>query len=223
MKKKTDISKTALELIKKKKIRPIPKWEFVAKNWLLWLAVVICFLVLTLGVALSIFGLVDNVMNPYFWIGVVALFWLLSYFLFRKTKKAYRLEKWQIIILIVGVSLVSAGTIYRLGWAKEFDRSLAEKSYFYRQVAPEKINMWNRVEEGYLSGIIVAVKNKNEFSLKDFNGKTWKINGNDPVIRGQIEIKVGEEIKIIGQKIDEKSFEAKEIRPWVGSGRNKLK
>jgi len=63
---------------------------------------------LVLGVSLSWFGLIDNIIAPYLWLFIAAVFLTLSYLLFEKTKKAYHFQKWTGYF----ISLLSFGLIY---------------------------------------------------------------------------------------------------------------
>ena len=221
MKKKNNISDKALELINKKKIKPIPRWEFILKNWVIILGLIICLTLLVLGSSVSWFGLIDNIITPYFWIIITATCFGLSYLLFKKTKRSYRFEKWQIALLILIGGLTIGGMFFKMGIGSRIDRSLESKISLYRQMVPMKMAVWNNPEQGYLSGQITGI-DKDNFLLKDFSDKAWIITGT-PLIRGRVEIKVGQEIKLIGEKTAENIFVAEEIRPWSGLGRNMMK
>ena len=223
MKKKTNISDKTLDLINKQKIRPIPKLEFVMKNWGLWLGFVISIGLLILGTGVSWFSLFDNIITPYMWLFVTIIFLGLSFFLFEKTKRAYRFPKWQIIISIILIGLIIGGIFFKIGLANKLDKRLESRFGFYRQMVPMKMQVWNNPEQGYLSGEITNVTDITNFQIKDFNENIWTITGVNPLIKGRVQVVVGEEIKIIGTKTGDNFFEAKEIRPWSGRGQNMMK
>ena len=223
MKKKTNISDKTLDLINKQKIRPIPKLEFVMKNWGLWLGFVISIGLLILGTCVSWFSLFDNIITPYMWLFVTIIFLGLSFFLFEKTKRAYRFPKWQIIISIILIGLIIGGIFFKIGLANKLDKRLESRFGFYRQMVPMKMQVWNNPEQGYLSGEITNVTDITNFQIKDFNENIWTITGVNPLIKGRVQVVVGEEIKIIGTKTGDNFFEAKEIRPWSGRGQNMMK
>ncbi|MFA6519030.1 MAG: hypothetical protein WCV93_05290 [Candidatus Shapirobacteria bacterium] len=221
MKKKKNISDETLELIKQQKIKPISRWEFVIRNWVLVFGLMGCLVLLVLGFGLSWFGLVDNIIVPYLWLVVVVVFLVLSFSLFEMTKKAYRFQKWQVVMFMVIIGLVLGGGLFRIGWANRIDRGLETNLPYYRHVVPIKIETWSRPEAGYLSGTIIGT-NKSYFEIKDFAGKIWTIGG-DPLIRGRVQMIVGEEIKLIGKQTGTNSFVVDEVRPWDGMGKNKMK
>lgn len=223
MKKKTNISDKALKLINQQQLRPIPKWEFVVKNWGLWLGFIISLGFLVLGTGVSWFGLADNIITPYLWLFIAILFLGLSFLLFKKTKRAYRFQKWQVITLIIIVGLTIGGAIFKLGVASRVDRSLELRSSLYRQMVPMRMIVWNNPEQGYLSGEIINIINTNNFQIKDFNNKVWIISGQNPLIRGRVQMVIGEEIKLIGTQTGTNNFSVDEVRPWNGMGQNMMK
>ena len=221
MKKKKSISEQTLSVINRKQIKPIPKWEFIAKNWTLWAGVVASLIILIIGLGLVIFGVIDDIISPYFWLVVTVIFFGLSYILFQKTKRAYHFPKWQVVMAMVILGLVIGGILFKSGLAKMIDRDLETKIPRYRQMAPMKMSVWNNPSNGYLSGEIVEI-NENNFEIKDFEGKEWTIVG-EPLVKGRVSVKVGEEIKIIGSQEDKNTFEGTEVRPWSGRGKNMMK
>ena len=223
MKKKINISDKALKLINQQQMKPIPKWELVMKNWGLWLVLIISLGLLILGVGISWFGLVDNIIVPYLWLFIAILFLPLSFLLFEKTKRAYRFQKWQVIGLISVIGMTAGGLIFKIGVANQVDRTLESRISFYRQMVPMRMVVWNNPKSGYLSGEIVSVNSVNDFKIRDFNGNNWNITGQNPMVRGRVKMVVGEEIKLIGTQIDTNSFVVYEVRPWNGVGKNMMK
>lgn len=223
MKKKTNISDKTLKLINQRQMRPIPRWEFVAKNWSIWLGFGGSLLLVVLGVALSWFGLIDNIITPYMWIVLALVFFGLSFFIFQKTKKAYRFDKKNVAVVLILVALMFGGILFRMGAASRIDRGMESRFSLYRQMVPMKMEAWNRPESGYLSGEITSLNDESGFVIKDFNGKEWTVFGDQMVVRGRVKMLVGEEIKIIGSQGSTNTFKADEIRPWNGMGQNMMK
>lgn len=217
MKKKNSISDTTLKLIKKKHLKPIPKWEFIAKNWGLWTALILCLLLLILGFALSIFGVVDNIIVPYLWLFIAIIFFVLSYLLFQKTKHAYHFPRWQVIVVMTALALILGTTFFKIGLARRLDFSLENNIPLYRNVVPMKLQAWSRPELGYLSGTITKIVDNSNFEIIDFSGKSWQISGHNLTIKGRLILKIGTEVKIIGSQSGKDTFIASEIRPWGAS------
>lgn len=223
MKKKTNISDKALRLIEQKQMRPIPRWEFVAKYWTLWLGFGVSLLLVVLGVAVTWFGLTDNIITPYMWVVIALVFFGLTFYIFLKTKKAYRFDKKNIAATLVLVALIFGGILFRMGVGSRIDRGMESRFSLYRQMVPMKMVVWNSPESGYLSGEIISINSVSDFVIKDFSGKQWNINGNSPTVRGRVKIEVGEEIKLIGTLESSGTFKVDEIRPWNGMGQNMMK
>jgi hypothetical protein len=221
MKKQIKISDKALKLINQNLIKPIPKWDVVVKNWGLWFGSIISLIILIIGIGITWFGLVDNIIVPYLWIFIAIIFSFFSYLFFEKTKKAYHYKKWQIIIFIITVGLIIGGILFKTGIANSIDKELEKKSTYYRQVVPVKVQTWTNPEAGYLSGTITEIIDDNNFKIKDFDGKTWTVNSQNTLIKGRIQIENGQEIKLLGTQKDNNNFTVEEVRPW--GGQNKMK
>lgn len=223
MKKKINISAQTLNLITKNQIKPIPRWEFVIKNLGLWSTFLLSFLVLVIGISLSYFGLIDNIITPYLWYFIAVLFLGSSFVLFKQTKGAYRFYAYQVLLPIVVLGLVVGGVIFKIGLASKIDRGLESRSGLYRQMVPMRMVVWNNPKGGYLSGKIISINSNSDFKIEDFNNNIWNITGTNINIRTRVQMVVGEEIKLIGTQLSGNSFSATEIRPWQGQGQNILK
>lgn len=223
MKKKINISDKALNIINQKHLKPIPRWEFVAKNWGLWVGLFLCLILLIVGFGISIFGVIDNIIVPYLWLFIAVIFLVISYFLFEKTKGAYHFPKWQVFTAIVLIGLIIGTAFFKMGLASRLDNNLENNFPGYRRVVPMRIQAWSQPQSGYLSGTITKIIDTNNFELKDFSGKFWIIIGNNTLIRGRVTMAVGAEIKLIGSQTGDNAFTVGEIRPWTGMGQSMLK
>lgn len=219
MKKKISISKRALENIKTKDIAPIPAWYFTVKKVSIWSVILVGVLLVALGLSIFWFGIFDQIVTPHTWLIVVLVFFVLSIYEFSRTKKGYRYERWQVVLVLIVIGLLGSVTMYKLGVAGKVDRKMGVDIPYYRRIVPMKLATWNRPEVGYLSGIVVSNSSDLPFELEDFSGKQWVIVG-EPIIRGRVKLDSGEEVKIVGKMLNKNEFEAEEIRPWSGMGRN---
>ncbi len=223
MKNKISISNKTLGLITKKQIKPIPKWEFVIKNFSIWIIFILFLILLFIGISLSSFGIIDGIIIPYFWMTISFIFLISTYFIFNRTKKSYRFYKWQILLSIILLSLFFGILIFKVGFATKIDKNFESKITFYRQVVPLKVSTWSNPEQGYLSGEIISIVNNNIFQIRDFKKKVWDIDFSNSIVKGKIKISIGQQIKIVGNQIDTNIFKASEIRPWLGNNKNMLK
>ncbi len=222
MKKKKSISDNALKVINTNHLKPIPKWEFMVKNGGLWLGIIICITLFILDMSVSWFGLIDNIITPYFWLFIALIFLILAFILFEKTKKAYRLQKWHVITTITAIGLLVGGILFKAGVGSKIDRNLESNIPYYRQMVPMKMMIWNNPDQGYLSGEITVIIDTDHFEIKDFNGKNWLITSTNSILRGQVQVIIGETVKLIGNQTGENSFETNEIRPWNGMMRQNM-
>lgn len=219
MKKEKNASKKTLEIINKKQIKPIPAWEFTIKNWLIWLACFFSIFVGALAFSVSIYMTQSNDWDlyyfPYFWLGIIIILTTTSYISYRKTKKGYKLEFLKLLGIVLGLSLVIGLTFSAFNIGQKIDTLLANDIPIYRQIAPMKYQIWIQPEQGMLAGKIISV-NDNYLEIIDFNGKRWQIKiGPQTTIKMRVSLINGTEIKILGKKIDEPTFTAEEIRPWL--------
>ena len=86
-----------------------------------------------------------------------------------------------------------------------------------------RIRVWSNPEQGYLSGEIVNIIDTNNFQIRDFENNVWNITGQNPLVRGRVQMTIGEEIKLIGTQVGVNSFIVDEVRPWNGMGQNMMK
>lgn len=223
MKQKINISESTLKIIASNNLKPIPKWEFVAKNLGTWGVVGICIVLLVLSIGVAWFGIADDIITPYLWLIFVAVFAYLSTLIFYKTKRGYRVEKWQVTTVMIFLGVIIGGMIYRIGMASLIDRKLENNFGLYRMMVPMKTIVWNNPKQGYLSGEIINFTSANNFQVKDFENNIWQITSHNPIVRGRVKLEIGEQIKLIGKKNNQDEFVVEEIRPWNGQGQNKLK
>ena len=73
--------------------------------------------------------------------------------------------------------------------------------------------IWNQPGKGLLAGEVIEIKNKNNFKIRDFNIKIWKIeNDKNTIWLNDEDLHVGERLKMIGHQINDNEFYANEIR-----------
>ncbi len=140
--KNKNISQEALKTIKDKKIKPKPKWEFLAKDYLIWFFSVLT--VLVGGLAVSIIILIIShpglrgrlfLLNiPYVWFLVLLVFLILAYYNFKKTKKGYQYNPYLIVVISVLISIIFGFVIFQLGQAEKAERVFYQKVPIYRQM-----------------------------------------------------------------------------------------
>lgn len=224
----TKISENILQTIKDSKVKPEPKWKFLAKSRMF-----LAFFGLALFVgALSFAVILDIMVNydwdiytylhqtflqyilfslPYVWIALLALFLGLAYYDFIHIKGWYR---YQMYLVFFGSLLLSVGfgiAFFLVGFGNNIDTALNENVPIYKASKVDLAEIWNHPDEGLLEGEIVRIEGKSDFVLKDPAGKYWNIQDgdNDEDDRNFVE---GEVVRIIGDRQADDNFRAKDIR-----------
>lgn len=228
-----NISQIAMDRIKENRIVPISRSIFSIKRVLFWVVVATSFIVGAFIFSFVLYALFNNDWYlydklglslvfrtlPYFWILSLVVFIILGEFYYRKTLLGHRRG----LVVIVSIYLISTtlfgSVFYVVGFGDIIERSLSDTSPLYRNIILNHREVWTHPEEGLLSGEIIFI-NDNEIQIVDMDGYLWIINREGALIRGNIEVGIGNKIKIIGSKMDGNLFKAEEIRPWFGMGMN---
>ncbi|MCK5286000.1 MAG: hypothetical protein KAJ58_02120 [Candidatus Pacebacteria bacterium] len=232
-----NLSQKIIEKIKQEGVEPTPKWEFVLKNSFFWGAFVLAVIIGGLTFSIILHTLLNNdwdlymqlsggltkfiiVTLPYFWLVFLGLFTIIAYINVKNTKKAYKYNLQMIIGGVILISFLLGITFYNLGVAASLDRNLIQKlPPRYHSMVDANINLWQRPEEGFLSG---SVESLDEYvlKLKDQNGDIWEIILSEDILEivPDFILEDSSKIKIRGKIIDDncldKCFYADMVRPF---------
>lgn len=235
------ISKKTLEKIKQNKIGLRPKWFFKFKNYIFWSLFVLSILFGGLSVAALIYQyqkadsfsayyyvhhsfLKAVILSlPYFWLIITLVFISLAIYDFYLTKKGYRFNVFFMFIISLILSLILGIVLFYSGIGGKIDEKLNQDFSFYRQINQQKEKIWNQPDRGLLAGKILEIKDQQIFVLQDLGGVIWEINYQKAKIFGREKIKINEEIKIIGERQNDNTFLAQQIRPYGNSKSQKMK
>jgi hypothetical protein len=224
-----NISQIALERIKEEGIKPLSRKIFSIKRVLFWVAVAISLIVGAFTFALVLSGFFNNDWDlynkygfnfilktlPYFWLISLGVFTVLGEFYYRKTLLGHR-RSFIFIMAVYMVSTTIFGSIlYSFGTDEYVENYVTENVPEYSNFIFNKYETWSHPEDGLLSGTITKV-GSDVIEIIDFNGFTWVVNTKDSSIVENTLIKVGENVKIIGDSVSPNIFNADEIRSWVG-------
>lgn len=234
-----------LEKIKKEKIRPVAKWKIEARNFFWWTALVVS--VLAGGISVSILAFLISeldwqvyshlgdsaletflIMFPHFWLLFLGIFIFISYENLRHTKRGYHHELLVALGVIVVASLVLGAFLYFSGFNRKLNQIFVTSVPGYRNIIHTKEDQWSQPEKGLLAGKIILEEktaDSNTLIIETFEGEKWKIFiTKETFIKGRVELKETDAIKVIGKQKQEKNqFEASEIRPWEGGGQHRQK
>lgn len=226
-----DISQIALQKIKESGIKPISKNFFNLKRVLFWsiVGISLVFGAISFSILISIlfnndwylynrfgFGFILRSL-PYFWFVFLIIFTILGDYYYRKTYLGYRRKTITIIFIYITLTVISGSVLSVVGIGESIENSLSRNISVYQGFMFDKNEFWAHPENGLLFGRIIEIDN-DLIKVIDQNGVIWIININEASVGRRAEIKVGEIIKIIGDKDFDDIFMANEIRPWIGNG-----
>lgn len=232
-----EVTKNTLQKIKKENIKPIPKWQFLLKDSLVWGLFVLNLVLGSIGFAISLYilgnndvildsSLVTNIWEwiilsiPVAWILLTVLFLFIAYYNFKHTSGGYRFTVVKIFLVNIVISIVLGVAINGFGLSQKLNTIFSENIPFYNHTMDLRSEVWMRPESGYLAGTIIDIdSNSNMLKIEDLNGKEWNISYQNATVKGRVALELGEKIKIVGKIVTDNAFEASEIRPWVGNGR----
>lgn len=229
------ISNKILKKIEEENIKPIGKWSFVLKNSFLWTLFGLNILFGSLGFAISIYlfessdilNLILSVNDfmqvlvlaiPTVWVVLTLAFLIVSYLNFRYTERGYSLSFSKIFFINIIAILLIGGILNAAGVSERLNTVFSEGISSYSQSIDPRYKIWNNPSGGYLAGSIVSIE-VGSIEITDLEGNKWVVITSDARIRRAVGLIEGEKIKIIGNVLDEGTFEALEILPWEGRGR----
>lgn len=230
------ISNEILKKIEKENIKPIGKWSFVLKNSFLWTLFGLNILFGSLGFAISLYlfessdilNLILSVNDfmqvlvlaiPTVWILLTLAFLIVSYLNFRYTERGYSLSLSKIFLINIIAILLIGGVLHILGVSERLNTIFSESISSYNQSIDPRYKIWNNPEGGYLAGNIVSIGDES-IEIVDLEGNRWVVGTSNARVRRAVGLVEGEKIKMVGNVLEEGGFEASEILPWEGKGRN---
>jgi hypothetical protein len=234
-----DLIQKTLAQINKEHIVPEPRWKFLMQKFILWLVVGLFVALGAVAVAVTYYLLNEldwdlqlilrhnffpymiSVM-PYFWLGVLMVFLSSAMAGMRKTEDGYRFSWWKIAGIIFSGLLILSLLAYGFGLGRMINHLAINHIPYLMHHTITKEKQWMQPESGMLAGIIMTI-GETQFQLQDLNGQQWIIILDEKTtVRPAVDFSVDQKIKIIGAKKDEQIFQALEIRPWEGRGRQMM-
>ncbi len=225
-----DISEKIIDKIKEEKINPKPH-VFDYRSFLFWF--IFSFLIILGGIAFSLilisilsfgrenfqygsggFLKIFFMSIPYLWVILFGIFAYFGFKAFRSTNKGYR-QNFILILLIMFLASFSLGALLHIaGVDKQMHQAMTDRVPLYHQLAPTKEGQWSRPGMGMVGGQIV--KAGDDFIVvQDFRSrKTMVIYSDETIIGEKVKLEKDERVRIVGERIDKKSFRAKVIQSW---------
>jgi hypothetical protein len=231
---KQNVAQSVLEQIIVENIKPTPKWEFMLKDTFVWALFIANTVFGSIGFAITIFLMSNNeivadyslstsLLNwiilsiPFVWILLTSLFIFVSFYNFKHTEEGYKFSVTKIFLANIAFVIFFGYFMYAFGISERLNTLFSNNVPYYNSMMDTRSQVWMRPDSGYLAGTISSVSN-NSIDVRDFNGKNWIITITNAEIRGNVDLSVGSQIKILGTKISDTVFEGSEIRPWNSMG-----
>lgn len=227
-----DNSDKLIEKIKEQDLKPIPRWQFLMKDSILWTLFIMstifgafAFSIVLYAIQQVDFNLFGHMTHSWYemLLSLVPLIWiiflivsiLLIIISIKNSRKGYKFSPLTVLGLGTALSILLGVLFFITGGGKWLDHAFAQKISRYDSVEDRKIEVWSLPEEGTLSGTILST-GENTFELEDFKGKSWIVDFSHADLVPSVEILDGEKIKMTGKMLSENRFQADKIRPWGG-------
>lgn len=222
------LTQNILAKIKTEHITPHSRWRFLLKRWFYWGLCGFSVIVGSIATSVMLFevvhldwdvyeevggGFVPFFMSamPYVWILVLILFIFVAYINFRHTEKGYRYHGFLIIAASVIASLIFGSILFATGLSEKFERGFLNIPH-YEQLRLGRERLWMNPENGLLVGKIMQFVNESSFTLRDIDGADWEVDALEAEWKVPYEPQEGMNVKMRGDRIDDDSFTAREIR-----------
>ena len=228
-----------LVLKKIKNISPRPHWQFLAKDYIIWVLGAFTLIVGALAFAVLLYlarfsdwkiylEATDSLFKfillalPYFWIVFLFLFMLLVYYNIKHTRHGYRYSLPVLAVVIVLTSTVLGALFFRVGLGRAIDDILGERAPFYNTIINPRARFWSQPTEGRLAGLAVDMVGEREFKLLDPESQEWTVTVGDSALSDIDILELGQPLRLIGEVLGERLFQADQILP-MGPGRRFFK
>lgn len=221
------ISKSVLDKIKKGKVKPRPKWQFVLLHVSFAAAGVLSVFIggLAVGAIIrEVFGTEWNFVGhihgnravglmmvlPYIWFGVLALTLFLGKKCIAHTKKGYKYR--HVILTIVLLSTLLGSGLYCFGASHGVENMMRDHIGPYDDFQKSKAAMWINPENGILVGEIIEIESDTFLIINTMTEEEWTIDIFDAQFVGQHDPETGEHLITSGEISGEMMFDADKVK-----------
>lgn len=225
-----NISQEVLDKIKD--IKPKPRWEFLLKNYSIWLLGLVSLLLGSLAFAVILYMMINNDWDvhqyiagsmsqfilltlPYFWLIFLGLFILAAHLNFKYTKRGYKFSFFKVALGSIVISMLFGAFLHNIGVGQAIDNIMAKRMPFYKELINKRQQIWLQPEQGLLAGIVIGVGNE-QTVVEDINGQLWYISDLSTSTPPMFNLQIGDRIRMLGERIDSENFEAHQILPMRG-------
>lgn len=230
-----NLNQKILDKIKADKIAPKPRWQFLLKDYTVWILGVLALLVGAAATSVIMYLLAYNdwrlyeemsdsflsfliLSMPYFWLVFFALFIGAAYYNVKHTKQGYKYSLPLIIIVTVSLSLLGGGFLFAAGAGQAIDDALGKAVPVYHKFINPLADRWHRPTAGYLAGLVIEKADANNFTVVDIHRQEWRVICQDPCHHDLLV--VGRPAKMMGE-IENNVFIAEQVM-GMGPGRGQF-
>lgn len=228
------ISDKVLDKIKQEHLKPKPRWQFRLRVGGQWLGFALFAL---LGIAAITLLMHFWSENPLFYgsrfgfgmlLGRMPLLLLLLGLIgaliavldFKNTGRGYRFSLVKLGLALAALILLAGWMLNYLGLAQRLDYAFKAAPY-YQDRQSYMMQVWQRPEEGLISGEILEIRSQQDFILVDLEGKRWQVDATDALWHHNLSAAAGLDVRMIGQARDD-FFRASDVMPWMGTGKCRM-
>lgn len=229
-----EFDKKIISKITKERLAPKPRWHFLLKNYVMWVAGGLALLIGAAAVSVMIYLFKHGnwelraaahktfwefflLTLPYFWIMFLGLFIFIVYYNFKHTKKGYLYPLPFVVAGSILASLFLGLIFHQIGLGRIIDDALGRRAPFYGKVFNPQLDFWCAPEEGRLTGVVIDLESVASFSLLDPTGNDWQVLTEDgSQFSG---VRVGLPVRVVGRVDGKNKFYAEIIRPAGLPGR----
>jgi len=222
--------------IREENITPYPRWRFLLKDYVVVAAGTLSLLIGAGAVAVMIYLFRDNDWDlrpeiqpnlwkfllltlPYFWIIFLVIFIGILYYNFRHMRRGYRYPAGVIAAGAVLASVLLGGVFYASGFGEKIDDVLGAQAPFYHKIMNRHVMLWQRPQEGFLTGRVIQRNPDGSFEITDFEGRRWQIfPGSELMPLNPDFLREGRPVNMMGRVAGDSQFRVEMIRP-TGAGR----
>lgn len=224
------LTENVLDRIKNEHIAPKPRWEFLLKNYVIWIIGGLSIIIGSISVSVMIFlAETDDwaaimqlggkkwiiLLNavPYFWAIFLIGFLVIARYNLLHTKRGYKITLPVFAVASVLLSVILGSLFYAMGVGTMIDNALAKNARPFLGIIHPRLHIWSNAEQGMLAGKIISQENRRTVTIRGFDENTWIVQILPPE-RPLPELPESMPIRFVGQRTGENTFNAIRVILW---------
>ena len=148
---------------------------------------------------------------PLIWIATLTLLTLLSYKIFKKTKKGYKYPPAAIIGLSIVASVIFGSIMYNVSLANMVDGLMSDTLSPYAGLRHKIDQIWDQPGEGFIGGEVLAIAEDGTVTIQSHNDGEWTL-----MVPAEFMDDLGEGDKIVAtgtrESEEEQTFQVERLR-----------